>query len=85
MEKPLLLTVLISTFYFLLKIMESKYVTKESHALKHTVRDTLVVAGCVFVVLFLFFQMGGPIAELIGAGEYSGSPSTQAFTGEPEF
>lgn len=85
MEKPLLLTVVITVLYFSSKVLENKYITKQPHILKHTVRDTLIVSGCVFVTLFLFFQMSGPIAELLGAGEYTGSPSMNAFTGEPGF
>jgi hypothetical protein len=85
MEQALLLTVIIAIFYFIIKMLEAKYVNKKQEPLKHIVRDTLVVSACVFLVLFLFFQMSGPIAEILGAGEYAGSTSTQAFTGEPGF
>ena len=53
--------------------------------MKNTVRDTLIVTACVFVVLFIFFHMSGPLAELIGGGEYVGSPGAQAFVDEPCF
>jgi len=85
MEKALLLTIVIATFYFFTKILEAKYVYKKQEPLKNIVRDTLIVSGCSFLVLFMFFQMSGPIAEILGGGEYAGSVATQAFTGEPEF
>ena len=85
MEKPLLLTVIIGIPYFVVKITESKYIHKKQEPMKNTVRDTLVVTGCAFVVLFVFFHMTGPLAELLGGGEYVGSPGAQAFVDEPGF
>lgn len=85
MEKPLLLTIIIGVFYLIIKIAESKYIYKKQEPMKQTVRDTLIVTACVFVVLFSFFHISGPVAELLGSGEYMGSSGTQAFTDEPGF
>jgi hypothetical protein len=85
MEKPLLLTVVIGILYFVTKIAESKYIHKKQEPMKNTVRDTLIVTACVFTVLFLFFHMSGPLVELLGTGEYVGSPGAQAFIDEPGF
>lgn len=85
MEQALLLSVIIAILYFITKMLESKYVNKIQEPLKYVVRDTLIVSACVFFVLFMFFQMSGPIAEILGAGEYAGSTTTQAFVGEPGF
>ena len=85
MEQPLFLTVIIAIFYFITKMLESKYINKTKEPLKYVVRDTLIVSACAFLVLFLFFQMSGPIAEILGGGDYAGSITTQAFTGEPDF
>ena len=85
MEKPLLLTVLIGIFYFITKMVESKYINKKQEALKNTVRDTLIVTACTFIILFLFLHMSGPVAEILGGGEYVGAPGTQAFVDEPGF
>lgn len=85
MEKPLLLTVVTGILYFVVKILESKYIHKKQEPMKNTVRDTLIVTACVFVVLFIFFHMSGPLAELLGSGEYVGSPGAQAFVDEPGF
>lgn len=85
MEQSLLLTVIIAIFYFVTKMLEAKYINKKQEPLKYVVRDTLIVSACTFLVLFLFFQMSGPIAEILGGGEFVGSSATQAFTGDPEF
>lgn len=85
MEKPLLLTIVIGILFFFTKIAESKYIHKKQEPMKNIVRDTLIVTACAFVVLFAFFQMSGPIAELLGAGEYVGSAGAQAFIDEPGF
>ena len=89
MEQALLLSVIIAILYFITKMLEesyfNKYVNKVQEPLKYVVRDTLIVSACVFLVLFMFFQMSGPIAEILGAGEYAGSTTTQAFVGEPGF
>ena len=85
MEQALLLSVIIAILYFITKMLESKYINKVQEPLKYVVRDTLIVSACVFLVLFMFFQMSGPIAEILGAGEYAGSATTQAFIGEPGF
>jgi hypothetical protein len=85
MEQPLLLTVIIAILYFVMKMLEAKYVNKTQEPLKYVVRDTLIVSACSFLVLFLFFQMSGPIVEILGGGEFAGSAATQAFTGEPGF
>jgi len=85
MEKPLLLTVIIGIFYFITKVTESKYIHKKQEPMKNTVRDTLIVTGCTFIVLFVFFHMSGPLAEILGSGEYVGSSAAQAFIDEPGF
>jgi hypothetical protein len=85
MEKPLLLTVAIGILYFATKIAESKYIHNKQEPMKNTVRDTLIVTACAFIVLFVFFHMTGPLAELLGTGEYVGSPGAQAFIDEPGF
>jgi hypothetical protein len=85
MEKPLLLTVAIGILYFVTKVAESKYILKKQEPLKNTVRDTLIVTACAFIILFLFFHMSGPFAELLGTGDYTGSVGTQAFVDEPGF
>jgi len=85
MEKPLLLTVVIGILYFGTKLAESKFIHKKREPMKNTVRDTLIVTACAFVVLFAFFHMSGPVAELLGGGEYVGSPAAQAFIDEPGF
>jgi len=85
MEKPLFLAVIIGILYFTTKIAESKYINKKQEPMKNIVRDTLIVTGCTFVVLFAFFNMSGPMAELLGGGECVGSSSAQAFVDEPGF
>ncbi len=86
MEKVLILSVLIGGLFLLIKTVEMKYFDKQAKPLKLIVRDTLIVLGCAFLPLLLFFQFDTKIAELLqmGDGEASSGPS-QIFTDEPGF
>lgn len=85
MEKPILLTVAITVIYFLVKMIEMKYIEKESKPVKMIVRDVIIVACAVFAPLFMFFNATGPVAEMIGNVDLSSVAPTQIFTDLPGF
>lgn len=88
MEKLLIIAVLISGIFFLLKILEMKYVTKEWKPLKYIIRDSVYVFVSGFVALFVFLSMNGSINDFMNIVTDSKSSSlkaTQIFTDEPGF
>lgn len=84
MEKVFILAIAISILYFIIKIVEMKYIDKQNKPMKLIVRDTFMVFGCSFVPLLLFFQFDEKIQEIFQLGEPTDVPS-QIFTDEPGF
>ena len=81
MEKPILLTITITVVYFLVK-----YIEKESKPVKLIIRDLIIVFLSAFVPIFLFFSATGPVAEMIGGGDFTTTAvPTQIFTDLPGF
>jgi hypothetical protein len=84
MEKALLLTIAVSILFFLIKLVEMKYIDKETKPVKTLIRDTLIVAASTFVPVYLFFNSGGSLSNLLGTGDIAIAP-TQIFTDTPGF
>ena len=86
MEKPILLTITITVVYFLVKMIEMKYIEKESKPIKLIVRDLIIVFMSAFLPIFMFFSATGPVAEMIGSGDFTSTTvPTQIFTDLPGF
>jgi predicted small integral membrane protein len=66
MENTIILTVAISVLFIIGKIIEMKYIENEMLPMKLLVRETMMVAGCAFGVLYLFFEYKGKMSEWFG-------------------
>tara|TARA_B100000941_G_C28411416_1_gene503674 strand:- start:138 stop:392 length:255 start_codon:yes stop_codon:yes gene_type:complete len=84
MEKVLLLTLAISILFFVCKLVEMKYIEKQQKPLKFIIRDTIIVCGCTFLPLLMFFQFDVKLNEIFQLGETPNIP-TQVFSDEPGF
>ena len=85
MEKPIIITISITVLFFFAKLVEMKFIDKESKPLKFLIRDSFLVMMCAFVPVFIFFQANGPIAEMLGTSDFTSSMPTQIFTDVPGF
>jgi hypothetical protein len=88
MEKLLLIAGFIALVYFIIKILEMKYIDKEFKPLKNVIRDTVYVFISGFVCLFAFFSFNGSInnfMDVITNKKSLDLRQTEVFTGEPEF
>jgi hypothetical protein len=85
MEKPILLTIAITVIYFVIKMLEMKYIEKTMQPVKLIVRDVIIVFMSSFVPIFMFFNASGPVAEMIGSGDLGSAIPTQIFTDLPGF
>jgi hypothetical protein len=62
-----------------------KFIEKENKPMKFLIRDTLLVLIWSFVPIMIFFQASGPVAEMLGATDFTASAPTQIFTDVPGF
>ena len=85
MEKPIIITITIAVLFFFAKLVEMKFIEKENKPMKFLIRDTLLVLICSFVPIMIFFQATGPVAEMLGATDFTASTPTQIFTDVPGF
>ena len=85
MEKPIIITIAIAVLFFFAKLVETKFIEKENKPMKFLIRDTLLVLICAFVPIMIFFQATGPVAEMLGATDFTASAPTQIFTDVPGF
>ena len=88
MEKLLVISALIAAMYFIIKLLEMKYLTKEIMPLKHVIRDSFFVFISSFICLVMFLNMNGSItdfkANLTGNSNIE-LKTTQIFTDDPGF
>lgn len=88
MEKLLIISALISGVFFLFKLLEMKYITKEWQPLKHTIRDSVYVFVSGVLCLFLVLNMSGSINDFMNVMTNTKGgdlKATQIFTDEPGF
>ena len=65
MEKLLVLSGLMACLYFLIKILEMKYIDKEAKPLKYVIRDTFYVFISSLACLYLFLTFNGSIDNMM--------------------
>lgn len=88
MEKLLVISVIIAILFFIIKILEMKYIEKEWKPLKNVIRDTIFVFMASLGSLFVFLNMNGTINDLMGvltADKGGNLKATEIFTDEPGF
>ena len=88
MEKLLVVSGLIAFIFFLLKMLEMKYILKEWKPLKHTIRDSVYVFISGFLCLFVFLNISGSVNDFMNVitdNKSMNLKATQVFTDEPGF
>ena len=80
MENPIMIAAAATVLFIIIKIIEIKFVDKETKPMKFLVRDAVIVFVCTFVPTFAFFQMSGTLD-----GETVAGAAMQIFTDKPEF
>jgi len=88
MERALILAFLITLLFFISKIIEMKYVSKEWKPLKIVIRDSVIVFISGFISIVLFFMSNGDVTDffnVITENKTLKPSATEVFTGEPGF
>jgi hypothetical protein len=88
MEKVILLAILVTLLYGIIKIVEMKYIEKEWKPLKEVVRDAAYVFLCSTVAAFFTFHMNGSIGDFFNVMTQTKTldeKATQVFTDQPAF
>ena len=86
MERALILAFLITLLFFISKIIEMKYVSKEWKPLKIVIRDSVIVFISGFISIVLFFMSNGDVTDffnVITENKTLKPSATEVFTGEP--
>jgi putative effector of murein hydrolase LrgA (UPF0299 family) len=88
MEKLFIISALIAGIFFLFKLLEMKYITKEWQPLKHVIRDSVYVFVSGVISLFLVLNMNGSVNDFMDVMTNTKGgdlKATQIFTDEPGF
>jgi hypothetical protein len=88
MEKIMTISVLIVIFFFIIKILEMKYIDKEWKPLRIIVRDMFIVFISSLCGSFFAFYFNNSINEffnIVTQKKVLNSDQAQVFTGEPGF
>jgi hypothetical protein len=88
MEKALILSVFITAMFFVLKLIDMKYISKEWKPMKIVIRDSLLVLVGSTVSVFIYFLTNGKMNDffnILTENKTLKPSATEIFTGEPEF
>jgi len=88
MEKALILSVFITIMFFVLKLIDMKYMSKEWKQMKTVIRDyLLVLVGSTLSVLIYFLTNGrmNDFFNILTENKTLKPSATEIFTGEPGF
>jgi len=88
MEKVILLAILATLFYGIIKIVEMKYIEKEWKPVKEIVRDAAYVFLSTAVAGFILFFLKGSLNDFLNILTQTktlDTEATQVFTDEPAF
>ena len=88
MEKVLLLSAFVTCLFFMIKMVEMKYVSKEWKPLKNVIRDSVVVLASSIVAIGVYFLTNGRMTDffnVITDNKTLKPSATEIFTGDPGF
>ena len=88
MEKLLLISLLITFLFCIMKILEMKYLEKEFKPMKYVIRDAAIVFASSITGLFVFFNLNGSMTDffyLVTDKKTINTAATQIFTDDPGF
>lgn len=80
MDNIFLIAGIISFIFFIVKLLEMRYVDKESKPLKLLIRDSLIVYMCVVFGDFVVDQVSSNTADIISTQKVAA-----VFTDDPTF
>lgn len=88
MYQIIIISCLVSLSYFVMRIVEMKYIIKQNKPLKDIVRDTLIVLFCSILGTFVFYNMETTFYEMfniITDNKNIVPKMTEVFIDEPGF
>lgn len=89
MEQVFILAISITFLFFVLKIVEMKYLDKEIKPFKLIFRDTIIVFVCSMIASFTYFHFNKHIHDffniITATPTLSSSANTPVFTDDPGF
>lgn len=88
MEKLLVISAFIALIFFILKMLEMKYIDKEMKPFKNIIRDSVFVFVASLGCLFVFLNFNGSINDfmsILTADKGGNLKATEIFTDEPGF
>ena len=88
MEKMLMVSVMTTFLFCLVKLIQMKFIEKEMQPIKDLVRDALMVFVAGFAGYFLYFKMDGTISDFFNAVTETNvisTTNTEIFTDKPDF
>lgn len=88
MESFLIIALIISIIFSVIKVIESKVIDKKYPPVKYIIRDSVIVYCCAFLGIFGYSKINGSVADMMNIITDSKSmnlASTQVFTDEPGF
>lgn len=77
MDNNIIITVIISIIFFIIKFLEIRFIQKDKKPIKDILRDTIIVSISSIVGIF--------IVEQFYDNNSIGRTATDAFIGKPEF
>lgn len=88
MEKAFILSLFITGVYFVFKLIDMKYISKEWKPIKTVIRESLVVLVSSILSVVVFFLTNGKMSDffdILTENKTLKPSATEIFTGEPGF
>ena len=88
MEKVLIFAFSVTLLFSLFKVLEMKYITKETEPLKNIVREAVFVFISSIISGYFVLEFGGSIEGLVNTitdNKVLNAATTQIFVGPPDF
>ena len=88
LDKVVIISVIITSFFCVMKFLEMKYIDNELKPLKYIIRDAFMVSICSVISTYLFFNLDTNIMEffnIITNSKTIDIMNTNVFTDDPGF
>jgi hypothetical protein len=88
MEKAFILSLIITSMFFVVKLIDMKYISKEWKPMKTVMRETLLVLVSSTVSVVVYFITNGSMSDffnVITENKILKPSATEVFTGDPGF
>jgi len=88
MEKAFILSFIITCMFFVVKLVDMKYISKEWKPMKTVIRETLLVLVSSTVSVVAYFLTNGSLSDffnVITENKTLKPSATEVFTGDPGF